>query len=755
MTLTKNSDMGKQTMLIAHGSGDTRINDAGTEYGGITLREIAAMVDAPQATEKTDAAFIIPSTYKGHDGRSHAAQRERGEYWMLAIDIDEGNPDIDAIRYAIDGVTGGAMTLTYTSSSATQENKKWRVLIPLAEPLTGEEYADAQLALFDMLRRDYGITPDSTLARTGQPIFLPNVPPAKRDDSGEPLFYESEKHRGGGYMVAKGGAIWAEVEFRRKNAAIAEAKAAFDRAKRIAARAEKRAQYPDNVDPIDVFNDAHTIGDLFVEYGYERQGQSDSYKSPQSTTGSFPVKDFGTHWVSMSGSDLAAGVGTSSSTDFSWGDAFDLYVFYSHGGNFTDAVRAYGAEIKPSGNDIRDSIMQSASQHDHIQSDDVDDFDIIPTSAPAEMQAPVEFQIGGATERAKRNEIFWARDAQPMLKSAYLVKNWLGAGQMSVLYGPSNTGKSFLALDIAYTIAAKIEWQDCKTRGGPVLYLATEGGNAFNNRVMALRKQYSLDDVQLAVRPSPVNLLDPAADLAGLLELCAEIEQTCGAPPCMIVVDTLSRALAGGDENGSVDMTSFISNCDVLRNASGAHIMVVHHSGKDSAKGARGHSSLRAATDTEIELTVSGNIRTATATKQRDLEPQPPFNFQLKIHTLGCDEDGDDVTTCTITAASDEDIADKDQKRPAGANQKVIVKAFKQLRADGVGRSNPGGPGWPEIGEYWCVPEDRLRDFATGKMSSVNPRSAYSSAVSGLLSMGYVVQNEGMCWIAAKEGRAR
>ena len=222
----------------------------------------------------------------------------------------------------------------------------------------------------------------------------------------------------------------------------------------------------------------------------------------------------------------------------------------------------------------------------------------------------------------------------------------------------------------------------------------------------------------------------------------------------MIVVDTLSRAMAGGDENGPTDMTAFIANLDALRNATGAHIMIVHHSGKDTAKGARGHSSLRAATDTEVELEVDGKIRTATATKQRDLEPQEPIVFQLKVHELGRDEDGDAVTTCTIREASEEDIADANQKRPKGANQRVIANAFKQLRGEGVGASNPAGAGWPEAGKFWCIPENRLREFATGKFSATNPSSSYGNAMKALLAMGYMAQNEGMVWITAKEGRA-
>jgi hypothetical protein len=181
--------------------------------------------------------------------------------------------------------------------------------------------------------------------------------------------------------------------------------------------------------------------------------------------------------------------------------------------------------------------------------------------------------------------------------------------------------------------------------------------------------------------------------------------------------------------------------------------MIVHHSGKDTAKGARGHSSLRAATDTEIELEVDGKMRTANATKQRDLEPQDPFVFTLKVHELGKDEDGDAVTTCTIEQADPDDVADMQQKRPSGANQKIIVSAFKQLRGEGVGFANPTGAGWPESGKFWCISENELRKFASGKMTSTNASSAYATAMKALLGSGYMVQNEGFVWISAREGK--
>ena len=744
MKLSKNGNMSKQTMLLAHGSRDTCIHDESANYLGITLKEIADMVKTPQATEKADAAFVIASTYRKHDGRNHAAQRECGEYWMLAIDVDEGDVIFSALLNAVTELLMDATTLIYSSSGASEENKKWRVLIPLAEPLSGQDYVDAQLALFEIMLREYNITCDGALARTGQPIYLPNVPPAKRGDEGEPLFYKSNLSRGDGMLIAKSGKIWATVEFNRKNAEIAEQRAELDRQRRVKQREEKRAQYPTSDDPVDEFNGNHTIADLFIQHGYEKQGGSDSYKSPHSTTGSFATKDFGTHWVSLSGSDLAAGIGTSSG-HFCWGDAFDLYVHFEHGGDFTKAVRTYGAELRPSTNETRDAIVSAAMQPK--PSDNLDDFDIIPDvkAGPSTIIIPNE----------DKKPIFWARDAMPVLKSSYLIKNWIGRAQMSVVYGQSNVGKSFFCLDIAFCLAAGVEWQGYKVRKSPVLYLATEGGNAFHNRVVALRKEYELDDVPLAVRPSPIDLLHPEADLAQLIELCQSIEAELGEPLGIIVVDTLSRAMAGGDENGAVDMTAVIANCDALREATGAHIMIVHHSGKNVANGARGHSSLRAATDTEIELEVDGDLRTATATKQRDLEPQAPIVFTLKVHSVGIDEDGDDVTTCTILAADEDAINDMNIKRPTGANQKVIVGAFKQLRGEGAGHGNTGGAGWPEPNTYWVMDESDLRRFAMGKMSSTNPSSAYATAIKALLGGGYMVQNEGYIWICAKEGKVK
>ena len=112
----------------------------------------------------------------------------------------------------------------------------------------------------------------------------------------------------------------------------------------------------------------------------------------------------------------------------------------------------------------------------------------------------------------------------------------------------------------------------------------------------SLRSRRS-DRRALYVVPEPIDLCRSTADADLLLKRIAELPTLS-----LIVVDTLSRAMSGGNENSPEDMGKFVTNCDRIRIASGAHLMVIHHTGKDDAKGARGHSLLRAAADTEIEV---------------------------------------------------------------------------------------------------------------------------------------------------------
>lgn len=323
----------------------------------------------------------------------------------------------------------------------------------------------------------------------------------------------------------------------------------------------------------------------------------------------------------------------------------------------------------------------------------------------------------------------WFDDVQPALSSRYLVKGLLDAETMSVVYGPSNSGKTFFALDLAFHIAAGMNWRGMRTTQAGVLYLAAEGGRGVANRIVALREETGAHSIPFALRRAGLDLLKQQADLQAVYDLAMQVKARADGLPMMIVIDTLSRVMAGGDENSASDMTALIRNIDAIRQATGAHVMIIHHSGKDTARGARGHSSLRAATDTEIEVGNEDGNRAAMVTKQRDWQGGETFAFTLKSVQLGTDSDGDEVTSCVVEASDTTDFqAARKAAKGRGKNQQIIMEAFDQMVGEGLARGNPGGVGMPEPGQFWAVDLAELRAVSQGKMAGDNTAKLFRTA---------------------------
>lgn len=220
---------------------------------------------------------------------------------------------------------------------------------------------------------------------------------------------------------------------------------------------------------------------------------------------------------------------------------------------------------------------------------------------------------------------------------------------LSVLYAPPGVGKSYFALDLAASVATGRDWRDRETKQGAVVYFCLEGQQGFRNRILALKKAALLDNESpFYFVETPLNFLSET-DVPGFIKIIGE-SLPVGAEPRMIVIDTLARATAGGNENDGADMGKAIEGANRLQAELGAHVMLVHHSGKDLSKGSRGHSSLKGAADTEIELSrdeITGVIF-ARVQKQKDLESGGGFSFKLVPMEIGTNERGQAVTACTV-----------------------------------------------------------------------------------------------------------
>ena len=105
----------------------------------------------------------------------------------------------------------------------------------------------------------------------------------------------------------------------------------------------------------------------------------------------------------------------------------------------------------------------------------------------------------------------------------------------------------------------------------------------------------------------------------------------------LIIIDTLARSFGGGNENAPQDMGEFIKGCDDLMHEFGAVVAIIHHTGKDSSAGARGHSSLFGALDTCITIKKNSNKMLVHCEKQKDA---PEFDdMQFYFVTLSGDDD--------------------------------------------------------------------------------------------------------------------
>jgi hypothetical protein len=219
-----------------------------------------------------------------------------------------------------------------------------------------------------------------------------------------------------------------------------------------------------------------------------------------------------------------------------------------------------------------------------------------------------------------------------------LIEGTIGRIAMAVLYGDSNSGKTFLAIHMAASICRTVPWLGRNTAGGLVIYLATEAANSVRLRLRAYQRHHGCRVPGFVIVESPVNLFDGYADVNALLALITEIEQEYGEKASLIVADTLSRISAGANENSGEDMGVVLRNADAIRAAVGAAFLWIHHTGKDAAKGMRGWSGMRAAIDTEIEVSVNEltGVRTAEITKQRDLPGKGDrIGFRLEQVLLG------------------------------------------------------------------------------------------------------------------------
>ena len=270
----------------------------------------------------------------------------------------------------------------------------------------------------------------------------------------------------------------------------------------------------------------------------------------------------------------------------------------------------------------------------------------------------------------------------------WLIESVIPKGSFTALYGPPGSFKSFIALDIAEAIATGRTWMGREVKQtGAVLYLAGEGFGGIGARIKACKLHHQTQDgAPIYIVRHQLNLRSSAEDFNALMIAVVQLVEQTGLEFSLAIVDTLARAFGGGNENSSEDMGAFITAMGKVQEFLNCALMVLHHSGKDAAKGLRGHSSLLGAVDTELELLrfdeqMKGVL---TISKQKDGADNERFGFEMvevEIRPAGLGL-SDPVVSLAVQASDDTYIepqkASKGNKGN-GKNQRLEMLCLEKM----------------------------------------------------------------------------
>jgi DNA-binding transcriptional ArsR family regulator len=327
-------------------------------------------------------------------------------------------------------------------------------------------------------------------------------------------------------------------------------------------------------------------------------------------------------------------------------------------------------------------------------------------TGPAEVLARLQpaFSLLSAADSTNSLAMYDDEEILSLPPVDFLVEGLLPARGACEMHGPPGVGKSFVALDIALSVAAGHEFFGHKVRRSAVMYVAAEGSAGLPNRVRTWKHARGVSG-RLGVRfvTEPINLLD-SSSVGRFIAAARVSKERIG----LFVIDTLARCMTGGDENSAQDMGRAIDSADRIRRDLGACVLIVHHTRKDGDT-ERGSTALRGAMDAMIGVKGEDGDLTIACEKMKDAAPFE--TIALKLQPM--------FGSCVITAKTD-------CHQSSGRLSKNERSIIESLTRD--------------------FDEDGTYSGTLQKTSGVEERTFYR-AVNHLVEMGYVA--------VIKEGRLR
>jgi hypothetical protein len=353
----------------------------------------------------------------------------------------------------------------------------------------------------------------------------------------------------------------------------------------------------------------------------------------------------------------------------------------------------------------------------------------------------------------------------------YLIKGWLTDGEVSILAGPSGSGKSFVTLDMAMAVARGVPFLGrYRVSQGGVLYQAGEGAKGLRDkRIPAYMQKNGLsfqDAIPFALLPRPIDLFGSDGDTEFLIMDIKAAEVAMGHKIKLVVIDTASAATPGADENSAKDVSPVLQRCNRIAAECRTAVMLVAHMNSEGKK-VRGHTSWQANVDTVMVCKIVEELRDAARrpireieiAKQKDGEQGNKTRFVLPAITIGRDADGDDIRSCTLEEPDEGEIRGIDTATPAdgrGLSDQAygFIKALEQtiaehgIEATTVGVALPYGMRVVEFAKFRDL--FAATSFESGDAKDATIRQAIKRHGQKLFNMGLVGRRDPYIWRTGK-----
>lgn len=377
----------------------------------------------------------------------------------------------------------------------------------------------------------------------------------------------------------------------------------------------------------------------------------------------------------------------------------------------------------------------------------------IPLDAYADIIGELQVMNGRRPRPGKPDHpaLVWGNEiSERVLDVDWLMKGLIERQTLVLVYGAPKCGKTFAMIDIALHVATGRDWMGHKVKDSDlVVYVAREGISGVKRRVMAHTRHHDLSaDAAslLAIAVEELNLRDRDS-VRRLISTIREAERVSGRRVALIVIDTLARSMAGGDENSVQDIGLAIAGADAIRVETGAAVCLVHHSGKDADRGPRGSTALTGAVDLSLVVSrdkVNGVSRISTEL-QREGDGEFAASFRLERVVLGIDEDGDEIASMAVVPT--DDPGNRKRTKPLADGARIALDALTDLIAR---KGQPVPPGDRVPNGAVGVAESDWRAAVDDRSPDLEPearRKRFARGAEKLIREGYVAKAGGYVWL--------